>query len=63
MTNCPLPPTLANCVGSVLSHSLNSGHTVTLRSAQIAPFGRNFVCPHTLYEMALFGIIKEVEAI
>jgi hypothetical protein len=45
------PPTLANFVGSVLSHSLNSGHTATLRSAQIVSFGNDFACPQPLYEI------------
>lgn len=37
------------------ARSLNSGHTATLRSAQIASFGCNFVCPQPLGEMSIWG--------
>lgn len=40
-------------LASVLPHSDNSGHTATLRSAKIVPFGNDFVCPRPLYEIAL----------
>jgi len=34
---------------SVLTHSDNSGHTATLRSAQMLGFASHFICPQTLY--------------
>lgn len=35
---------------SLMLGAFNSGHTATLRSAQIVPFGNNFVCPQPLSE-------------
>jgi len=53
----PSSTTLANFVGSVLSHSLNSGHTATLRSAQMLGFASHFACPRPLGEIATEKIL------
>ncbi len=48
----PSSTTLANFVGSVLSHSLNNGDTATLRSAKMLGFASHFASPQPLGETA-----------
>ena len=59
MIKYSLLPTLANFVGSVLSHSLNSGYMAPLRSAQISLWGTSDTLV-TLSEIARLPKISEV---
>jgi len=49
--DAPKSTTLANFVDSLLTHSLNSGYTAMLRSAQMLGFVSHFVCPRPLSKM------------
>jgi hypothetical protein len=59
MTICSLPPTLANFVGSVLAHSLNTGYTVRAHAlTQIcsADAPQTSYSPETLDDILLGGL-------
>jgi clan AA aspartic protease len=44
----PISPEMP-MVEILMATAYNSGHTATLRSSQIVPFGNDFVCPQPLY--------------
>jgi len=43
----------------VLATSPNSGHTATLRSAQMLGFASHFVCPQPLGDILLGGYMQD----